>query len=97
MPTVMQSKMIFLKKNLEEYPSRNWLVLPRTGVPALLDLQKHSLSDKCRNPLPWDKLYTHKLPQKKADEPEPEEETDDMPQSGQLDLFGLGDDEEVSE
>lgn len=52
---------------------------------------------KCRNPLPWDKLYTHKLPQKKADEPEPEEETDDMPQSGQLDLFGLGDDEEVSE
>ena len=52
---------------------------------------------KCRNPLPWDKLYTHKLPQKKADEPEPEEETDDMPQSEQLDLFGLGDDEEVSE
>ena len=52
---------------------------------------------KCRNPLPWDKLYTHKLPQKKADEPEPEEGTDDMPQNGQLDLFGLGDDEEVSE
>ena len=52
---------------------------------------------KCRNPLPWDKLYTHKLPQKKADEPELEEETDDMPQNGQLDLFGLGDDEEVSE
>lgn len=49
---------------------------------------------KCRNPLPWDKLYTHKLPQKKADEPELEEETDDMPQNGQLDLFGLGDDEE---
>ena len=52
---------------------------------------------KCRNPLPWDKLYTHKLPQKKADEPELEEETDDMPQNGQLDLFGLGDEEEVSE
>lgn len=52
---------------------------------------------KCRNPLPWDKLYTHKLPQKKADEPELEEETDDMLQNGQLDLFGLGDEEEVSE
>jgi len=52
---------------------------------------------KCRNPLPWDKLYTHKLPQKKADETEQEEETDDMPQNGQLDLFGLDDEEEVSE
>ena len=52
---------------------------------------------KCRNPLPWDKLYTHKLPQKKTDEPESEEENDDeMPQSSQLDLFGLNDDE-VSE
>lgn len=59
---------------------------------------------KCRNPLPWDKLYTHKLPQKKA----VEEETSDIPeqddtdrmdmdgQSSQLDLFGFQDDE-VSE
>lgn len=51
---------------------------------------------KCRNPLPWDKLYTHKLPQKKTDEPE-EENDDEIPQSSQLDLFGLNDDGEVSE
>lgn len=59
---------------------------------------------KCRNPLPWDKLYTHKLPQKKAVEEEPSDipEQDDADrmdmdgQSSQLDLFGFQDDE-VSE
>ena len=59
---------------------------------------------KCRNPLPWDKLYTHKLPQKKAVEEEPsdipeQDDTDQIDmdgQSSQLDLFGFQDDE-VSE
>jgi len=59
---------------------------------------------KCRNPLPWDKLYAHKLPQKKAMEEEPsdipeQDDTDRMDmdgQSSQLDLFGFQDDE-VSE
>ena len=69
----------------------------RSGSLGFAEALLIGYNKKCRNPLPWDKLYTHKLPQKKADEPEPEEETDDMPQSGQLDLFGLGDDEEVSE
>ena len=69
----------------------------RSGSLGFAEALLISYNKKCRNPLPWDKLYTHKLPQKKTDEPESEEENDDdMPQSSQLDLFGLNDDE-VSE
>ena len=49
---------------------------------------------KSRNPLTWDKLYTHKLPHKK----DMEEEPSDIPEPGdadgessQMELFGLHD------
>ena len=69
----------------------------RSGSLGFAEALLIGYNKKCRNPLPWDKLYTHKLPQKKTDEPEPEEKEDDTPQSSQLDLFGLNDDGEVSE
>ena len=65
----------------------------RSGSLGFAEALLIGYNKKCRNPLPWDKLYTHKLPQKKTDEPESEEENnDDMPQSSPLDLFGLNDD-----
>lgn len=46
---------------------------------------------KCRNPLTWDKLYTHKLPHKKNMEEESEipEPDDTDSESSQMELFGL--------
>lgn len=46
---------------------------------------------KCRNPLKWEKLYTHKVSQRKMEESD-EEELPDLPSaadSSQLDLFEL--------
>ena len=49
---------------------------------------------KSRNPLTWDKLYTHKLPHKKDMEEEPSdipEPVDADGESSQMELFGLHD------
>lgn len=48
---------------------------------------------KSRNPLKWEKLYTHKVSQRRLEEPD-EEELPDVPSaddSSQLELFGLQD------
>lgn len=48
---------------------------------------------KSRNPLKWEKLYTHKISQRRMEEPD-EEELPDVPSSddsSQLELFGLQD------